>query len=183
MTARRILGARAQEAIVEDRAALADDLRRIGYLVGDLRGRDRGGGDSYFEKDLVLTRPALLSRVAAELEDELPESSDRIAASAPASVALATTLSLRSGIPMLFVNRRDGSVVGDAFPDAQVVLVLDVILTGGLASEELEILRSAGMNPILALTLLDRGRGGRANVESAGTPVRALFDERDLVGG
>jgi orotate phosphoribosyltransferase len=175
--------ARSRNAIdvAEDRQALADDLRRIGYLFGDLRGVDRGGGDCFFEKDLVLTRPALLERIALELTGELPPSCDRLAASNQASVALATTLSLRSGIPLLFIDPQIDRVVGDAFPDAEVVLVLDVILSGRRALEELAILRASGLLPIVALAMLDRAHGGRANVESSGTPVRAVFSEQDIV--
>ena len=54
---------------------------------------------------------------------------------------------------------------GDAFPGARVVLLEDIVLSGKHAAESNQALEAAGYNVILVLGLLDRGAGGRFNLE------------------
>jgi orotate phosphoribosyltransferase len=169
------------------RDELAGDLRRIGYLVGDLRGESRGGTRTYFERDLALTRPGILSRCAELIEELVPSGIDRIAVGGQAALALATALSLRTSVALLFVDldaAGDGEprVHGDAFPGAKTAFVTDVLLSGETASSGLEALREHGLVPAVVIALLDRERGARALLESDGVPVRSLFTESDLMG-
>lgn len=167
------------------RSELAGDLRRIGYLVGDLRGESRGGTRTYFERDLALTRPGVLSRCAELLEALMPASADRIAVGGQAALAMATALSLQTSVGLLFIDV-DGSaedicVHGDCFPGATTVLVTDVLLTGDTAMRDLEALIERRLTPIAVIALLDRERGARAAIESRGVPVRTLFTESELL--
>jgi orotate phosphoribosyltransferase len=159
---------------------LAGDLRRIGYLVGDLRAEARGGPRTYFEKDLALTRPAVLSRCAELIETLMPDDVDRVAAAGSAPVALATAIALRSSIALLFITS-DGHVSGDTFPAARTVLVTDVLLTGATAQHELDVLAAHGLAAISVVALLDRQCGARALLESRGVRVRALVTEHELM--
>jgi len=58
---------------------------------------------------------------------------------------------------------------------ASVLLVEDVVTTGGSSLRTVTALRDAGLHVALALALVDRGEGGAEAFADAGVPFRALF--------
>jgi orotate phosphoribosyltransferase len=165
-----------------DRRALAGDLGRGGYLRG---AYEFAGGASarWFQTDLVLTRPGVLSRCAELLAPELPPDADRLAARGPTAVALATALALATGAQLVLgADRPDGPRFdGDVFPGARVVLVEDVLLTGTHARESLAALAAGGLDVRQVVCMLDRLQGARFALEEDGLAVVALFGEDDLL--
>lgn len=65
-------------------------------------------------------------------------------------------------------------------PGARVVLVEDVITTGGSVLQALEAVRAERGEALGVLALVDRGEGGRETIETAGLELVALFTARDL---
>ena len=63
----------------------------------------------------------------------------------------------------------------------RVVVVEDVITTGGSALRAAEAIRSAGGRIVGVLAVVDREEGGREAIEAAGYPVVALVRARDVV--
>lgn len=61
-----------------------------------------------------------------------------------------------------------------------VVVVEDVITSGGSALEAIEVVRAAGGTVLGVLAVVDRGAGGREKIEAAGVPVRSLVTATDL---
>jgi orotate phosphoribosyltransferase len=67
-------------------------------------------------------------------------------------------------------------------PDGSRVVVLeDVITTGGSALKAIERCREEKLAPIACLALVDRREGGREAIEGAGVPVEALFAREDFI--
>jgi orotate phosphoribosyltransferase len=62
----------------------------------------------------------------------------------------------------------------------RVVVVEDVITTGGSASRALEAVKREGALPIGVLALVDREEGGRETLEALGVPVRSLTTATQL---
>jgi len=178
----------------QHRARLAGDLRRAGYIRGSF-GPDGAAGTTWFETDLVVTRPGILRRCAALLEQGIPERTDRLAARGGPALALATALALQTWIPLLLWGPGelsspgreqvpDGDAVqGELFPGARVVVVEDVVLTGAHALETIAELRRAETELIGVVGLLDREREGRFRIEEEGVTSFFAFRERDLLGG
>lgn len=70
----------------------------------------------------------------------------------------------------------------DNVPDgAEVVVVEDVVTTGGSAKKALERVRAAGYPVGLVLGLVDRLEGGRENLEAEGIELVTLFTRRDFM--
>jgi orotate phosphoribosyltransferase len=63
---------------------------------------------------------------------------------------------------------------------ARVVVVEDVLTTGGSALEALAAVEGEGGQVLGVLTVVDREEGGRAALEQAGYQVEALVTARDL---
>jgi orotate phosphoribosyltransferase len=61
-----------------------------------------------------------------------------------------------------------------------VVIVEDVITSGGSALEAIEVARGAGARVLGVLAVVDRGEGGRAAIEAAGVPVASLVAVSEL---
>ena len=63
----------------------------------------------------------------------------------------------------------------------RVVVIEDVITTGGSALRAVEALRAAGGTVVGVLAVVDREEGGREAIEAAGLPVVALARAADIV--
>ncbi|HYG66834.1 MAG TPA: orotate phosphoribosyltransferase [Anaeromyxobacteraceae bacterium] len=68
-------------------------------------------------------------------------------------------------------------------PDgSQVVVIEDVVTTGGSALKAIERCRIENLQPILCLALVDRMEGGREAIEAQGVPLEALYTREDFLG-
>lgn len=72
-------------------------------------------------------------------------------------------------------------VEGPLLSGDRVVIVEDVITTGGSAARAIEAVKREGAIPIGVLALVDREEGGREHLESFGLPVRSLANASEIV--
>ena len=63
----------------------------------------------------------------------------------------------------------------------RVVVVEDVITTGGSALKAIDAIRAAGGNIVGVLALVDRQEGGREAIEATGLEVMSLVTAADLL--
>jgi orotate phosphoribosyltransferase len=63
-----------------------------------------------------------------------------------------------------------------------VVVVEDVITTGGSALEAVRAVQDEGGRVLGVLAVVDRGEGGRAAIEAAGVAVHSLVGAAELLG-
>jgi orotate phosphoribosyltransferase len=68
-------------------------------------------------------------------------------------------------------------------PDGSRVVVLeDVVTTGGSALKAIERCRAEGLVPVGCFALVDRMEGGREAIEAQGVPLQTLFTREDFLG-
>ena len=72
-------------------------------------------------------------------------------------------------------------IEGPFQPGDHVVVVEDVITTGGSALKAVEAVRAAGGIVVGVLALVDREEGGREAIEAAGLTVRSLIPASALL--
>ena len=62
----------------------------------------------------------------------------------------------------------------------RVVIVEDVVTSGGQVLEAAEVIAATGAEIVLILATIDRMEGGRENIEQAGYKFDTLFTTKDL---
>lgn len=75
-----------------------------------------------------------------------------------------------------------GLVVGAVRPGDRVVILEDVVTTGGSALKAVAAARDFGLEVAGVIILVDRQEGGREAIEKAVTPVAAVFTISQLKG-
>ncbi len=87
----------------------------------------------------------------------------------------------------VFVVRKEpkgygaGKQIEGNFKSGQkIVVVDDVITTGGSTLKAVDVIEAAGGEVVLALVLVDREEGGRAAIEARNIPVVSLFTKSDF---
>jgi orotate phosphoribosyltransferase len=77
---------------------------------------------------------------------------------------------------------RGKQIEGNFQEGDRVVVVDDVITTGGSTLKAIEAIRKAGGEVVFCLVLVDREEGGRAAIEADGVPVVSIFTRSELLG-
>lgn len=170
---------------LELRRELAADIGRAGYVKGDFIFAGGAEGQTYFDKYGVLTRSGMLLRAARLLAPSIPTDADRLAATSPATTALATAVALECGLDLLLPKDHGASESGyrfggEIFPDVRVCLFEDVFFTGSRALAAARALEQNGAAVIRIVALLDREQGAIHALEHGGFPATTLFTEGDL---
>lgn len=77
---------------------------------------------------------------------------------------------------------RGKQIEGNFQAGDSIVIVDDVITTGGSTLKAIDVVEAAGGKVKFALVLVDREEGGRQAIEARGIPVVALYSRTDLIG-
>ncbi|WP_416973905.1 orotate phosphoribosyltransferase [Streptomyces sp. 4F14] len=142
--------------------------------------------DSYFDEYRLAADPELLYDVAEAMATLVPEDAEVLAGIELGGVPLVVALSAATGLPSAFLRRRSktyGSrrqIEGAGVGGRRVVLVDDVVRSGGQLLEMTRMLRIAGAPVSDALCVLERPLGGRPFLHGHGVRLHPLLTEADL---
>jgi orotate phosphoribosyltransferase len=175
-----------------DDAALIEALREHAYLEGDFVLRSGKRSRYYLDKYRFETVPDLLealgTRLAAKAA-ELEPDAVRLAGPELGAVALAAAASLASRLPFLIVraeakaygtaNRIEGAYAAGE----RIVLVEDVVTSGGAAADAVRAVRQAGLECRTAICVIDREEGGVDTLARLGVRLHPLFRAAEVVQG
>lgn len=165
---------------------LARDVDARCRIHGEFVLRSGQVAQEYFDKYLFETEPALLRRVADRMVDLVPSSTELLGGLELGGVPLATMLSSLTGIPTLFIRKaakqygtRRLAEGGDPM-GRTIVLVEDVITTGGAVLDAASALRELGATVTTVVCAIDRS-GREANALAAhGISVSAVMTKQLL---
>ena len=148
-----------------ERLALAADISRAARLTGTFTLRSGKVSDQYFDKYRFEADPALLARVAAAMLPLVPGDAQILAGLELGGVPIATAMSLQSGAPAAFVRKQAKTygtclaVEGSDVAGKRVVMIEDVISTGGAVIDGAALLRQAGASTVGVVCAIWRGDG------------------------
>jgi orotate phosphoribosyltransferase len=156
-------------------AALTNaDAIRTGHFVLT-SGRHSG---TYVQCARFLEDPALTTQLARTAVDRLPAglSIDLVAAPAVGGLIIGFAVAQALGVKFIFSERESGKMVfRRAFevpPAARVLVVEDVVTTGGSVAEVIELVRGAGGTVVGVVSIIDRG--GEKKFDSPLWPLLTL---------
>ena len=167
-------------------------LAELGAIqFGDFTLASGKRSSMYVDLRLLVSQPNLMQAAAGAYAAELaPLQCDRIAGVPYAALPIGMAVSLASGVPLIY-NRKESKshglgkdIEGLWQPGERVVIIEDVITTGGSIVSSVELFRAAGLVVEDAIVLLDRQQGGVENLRKAGIrmhSVLALGDVLDLL--
>ena len=175
-----------------DDGTLLAALREHAYLEGDFVLRSGKRSRYYLDKYRFETVPQLLEALGervATTAARLEPAATRLAAPELGAVALAAAASLAGRLPFLIV-RGEAKTYGTAnrlegafSPGERVVLVEDVVTSGGAAADAVRALRQAGLECRTAICVIDREEGGADSLARLGVRLYPLFRAAEVVAG
>jgi orotate phosphoribosyltransferase len=160
---------------------LAQRLYAASHVTGRFKLRSGEYSDVYFDKYRFESDPRLLGELADELVALIPDGVEMLAGLEMGGIPIATVLSQRTGLPLAFVRKQAkeyGTLkqVEGADPDGRrVVVVEDVVTSGGAILDALPPLREAGAEVLAAVCAIDREAGGEGALSAEGVPLLAGF--------
>ncbi len=120
--------------------------------------------------------------------DQLPDAVGGMAIGADPITAAIITLAGQRNLPLHgFIVRKEAKahgrgrdVEGPVQPGQKVIIVEDVVTTGGSSLQAIERVEAVGLEVQGVLAIVDRLEGGRAAFEQRGYSLRTLFTIRDF---
>jgi orotate phosphoribosyltransferase len=166
------------------------DLAREVNARCRLRGRFtlRSGqvSDEYFDKYLFEADPMLLAQMTGAMRVLIPDGTDLLGGLELGGIPLVTMLSQATGIPALFVRKQAKSygtarlAEGGDPAGSMVVLVEDVITTGGAVAAAARALRDLGATVTTVVCAIDRSGQGGCGLAAEGIAVKSVLT-KDLL--
>ena len=166
-------------------AGLAVDINAIARLKGTFRLRSGTTSSEYFDKYRFESEPALLARVAAAMVRLIPSGTEVLAGLELGGVPLATAMSLNCGLPVVFVRKvakeygTCQAIEGRDVRGLSVVIVEDVISTGGAVIQGAAMLREAGATLTGVICAIWRP-SSPPQLDGLNVPVRPVLTAKDL---
>ena len=132
----------------------------------------------FVQKFRVLEHPRLAQRFGESLAELFDKEFDVVAAPAVGAVVLGFSTALAADARSVFAERADGNMTfrrGFEIGHRERVLVVeDVVTTGGSAREVVDLVKEAGGEVVGVGALLDRADPSRNDAAAVGAPLRSL---------
>jgi orotate phosphoribosyltransferase len=169
-----------------DRTDLARRVFETSHIKGRFRLRSGVMSEAYFDKYLFEADPFLLHEIAQAMCELIPEGVDALAGLEMGGIPIATIVSQLTGLPTLFVRKtakeygtcklaEGGDVAG-----RKLVIIEDVVTSGGQIRESAKALRELGANIVRVICVIDRESSGVRNLAVDDLDLRALFTMTEL---
>jgi orotate phosphoribosyltransferase len=151
--------------------------RRRAVLRGHFRLSSGRHSDVFVQKFRVFEHPRLTQALGEAIAERFEHDFEAVAAPAVGAIVLGFATALAADARMVFAERVDDDLEfrrGFQLASRERVLVVeDVITTGGSAREVVDLVRSTGASPIGVGALLDRGDPARRI--DYGVPLASLL--------
>jgi orotate phosphoribosyltransferase len=161
-------------------------IKEAAYLEGDFVLRSGKRSKYYLDKYLFETDPKILRAIGQLLAERVGAEVKRIAGAELGGVPLAAAASIASGKPFVIVRAAKkeygtaNRIEGKLEPGDAVLLVEDVVTTGGALLEAAEALTQAGAKIERIIAVIDREEGAAENIRNAGFGFESLFTKSEM---
>jgi orotate phosphoribosyltransferase len=167
-------------------APLASRIYSLSHLTGEFVLRSGRVATEYFDKYLFEADPDLVDEVAAGLAGLVPEGTEVLAGLEMGGIAVVTALARHAGLPCAFVRKAAKPygtrrlAEGAEVAGRRVLVVEDVVTSGGQVVISAGQLRELGARISHAVCVIDRQEGGSAALTAKGITLRSVLTRVDL---
>ena len=168
------------------RDQLAKRIAELALLRGEFTLRSGRKSNYYLDKYRFETQPDVLKGLGKLLAEKVTPDIDRLAGPELGALALAAAAAMEANKPFVLIRNRkkdygtSKQIEGVLNPGERVLIIEDVLTTGGQVLESVQSLREAGAIVERIEASIDRQEGARANIVCAGLQFDALFTTQDL---
>jgi len=169
-----------------NRKELAKAIYETSNLKGEFLLRSGVVSNEYFDKYLFEAKPQLLNEIGQSMASLIPDNIEVLAGLEMGGIPVVTILSQVSGLPSLFVRKEAKGygtrklAEGGEIKNRRMVIVEDVVTSGGQILLSAKALRDQGALIDTVLCVIDREAGGKENLQKDGLELRALLRKSEL---
>ncbi len=175
-----------------DHASFVQAVKDAALLRGNFTLRSGRTSTYYLDKYLFETQPAILDAIGDQFAAAIAQIEQsgtpiaRVAGAELGGIPLVTVTSLKTGKPSILVRNQKKDygtakqMEGKLEPGENIVIVEDIVTTGGQTLEAAKVLQEAGANVVRILVVIDRQEGARENIEGGGFQMQSLLTKADL---
>ncbi|MEL6637762.1 MAG: orotate phosphoribosyltransferase [Bacteroidota bacterium] len=167
-------------------AELAARVKERCYLTGSFTLRSGIVSNEYFDKYQFESDPELLHQIATELCKLIPPETEVLAGLEVGGIPVATVMAQICRLPVCFV-RKEAKKYGTAklaegvsIEGKNVLIIEDVVTSGGQVILSTKDLRDRGARVAQALCVIDREQGGKEKLAAAGIALQSLLLKSDM---
>lgn len=167
-------------------AELARRIFATAHLTGDFTLRSGRHTHEYFDKYRFEADPALLDAIAGQMAPLVPADVQVLAGLEMGGIPIVTALARHTGLPCAFVRKRAKAygtcrlAEGADVAGKRVLVVEDVVTSGGQIVISTAELRTLGAEITAALCVIDREQGGSRALAADGIRLLSLLTADDL---
>lgn len=168
------------------RSELARRIYTTSHITGEFRLRSGQTSHEYFDKYLFESQPELLRAIAEAMRPLIPAGVDALAGLEMGGIPVAALLSQVSELPAFFVRKKAKDygtrklAEGGDIAGKRLVVVEDVVTSGGQILLSVRELRSRGAAVEDVVCVIDREAGGVEALAEEGLRLRPLFSMSEL---
>jgi orotate phosphoribosyltransferase len=168
------------------RDQIIERIKTLAVLHGDFTLRSGRKSTYYVDKYRFTTDHEVLAELGTMLAAHVTPDIDRIAGAELGGVPLAAACAMAAKKPFVIVRnaKKDygtaKQVEGLINKGDKVLLVEDILTTGGQVMEAAKSLQALGVEVVKIVACIDRLEGAHKNITDAGYKVDSLFTTADL---
>ncbi|ASP37368.1 orotate phosphoribosyltransferase [Bacterioplanes sanyensis] len=165
---------------------LAQRIKDIAELQGQFTLRSGKTSDRYFDKYRIESDPSILADLAQHMVTLIPAETEVLCGLEMGGIPIVTMMSHYSGLPAAFIRKQAKEhgtcryAEGADLHNKKIVLVEDVVSSGGAIIDATNMLRADGIEVTLALCAIDRQTGGKEKLADHGVDLKSALTAADL---
>lgn len=168
------------------RQELAKAIYDAAYITGEFKLRSGITSNEYFDKYQFESIPSILNQIGKHFLNILPEGFDILAGLEMGGIPIATSISLLTDKIQILVRKtaKDYGTCkfaeGPNISGKKLLIVEDVVTSGGQIIKSIAELREAGAIITQAICVIDREQGGKEALLNYGIELIPLFTMSEL---
>ncbi|MCL2040061.1 MAG: orotate phosphoribosyltransferase [Bacteroidetes bacterium] len=172
---------------------LAKEIYNASYIEGEFKLRSGIVSNQYFDKYQFESDPILLKEITKYFASMLNKNHneknigyDFLAGLEVGGIPIATALGINMNIPMVFVRKNAKEygtaklVEGPDIKNKKLLIVEDVVTSGGQIIKSVQYLRNEGALITHAICVIDREQGGKEALKEIDIELLPLFTMDEL---